>query len=166
MARHSWRWRYATFPGRHVGPISSRNRLPSGGFWTRPTSLEAKFVSQKFPCLWPRRCSQIIQFVIRFATPPRRTACPVAKKAIFENRESDQSVARFANANFGLSRPCRFRATSELMHRSKFSGISTSYAAPSTRLSISMRNVPKSIGLVRSASAPFSSTRRLVSASP
>jgi hypothetical protein len=29
-------------------------------------------------------------------------ACPVAKKAIFENGESDQSVARLANANFGL----------------------------------------------------------------
>jgi hypothetical protein len=28
--------------------------------------------------------------------------CPVAKKAIFENRESDQLVARLDNANFGL----------------------------------------------------------------
>src|SRR5207249_3161937 len=65
-------------------------------------SLEAKFACQKCPCHWPRRCSQIIQFVIRFETPPQRTACPVAKKAIFENRESDQLVARLDNANFGL----------------------------------------------------------------
>jgi hypothetical protein len=42
--------------------------------------------------------------VIRFETPPQRTACPVAKKAIFENRESDQLVARLDNANFGLDR--------------------------------------------------------------
>ena len=40
--------------------------------------------------------------MIRFETPPQRTACPVAKKAIFENRESDQLVARLDNANFGL----------------------------------------------------------------
>ena len=40
------------------------------------------------------------------------------------------------------------------------------YAARSTRLSISLRSVPKSIGLVSSASAPFSSALRLVSASP
>ena len=41
--------------------------------------------------------------MIRFADHPQPTACPVEKKAIFENRESDQSVARLANANFGLA---------------------------------------------------------------
>jgi hypothetical protein len=41
-----------------------------------------------------------------------------------------------------------------------------SYAARSTGVSISLRRPPKSIGLVRSASAPFSSALRLVSASP
>jgi hypothetical protein len=65
-------------------------------------SLEAKFACQKCPCDWPRRCSQINQFVNRFEAPQQRTACPVAKKAISENRESDQSVARLGNANFGL----------------------------------------------------------------
>ena len=65
-------------------------------------SLKAKFAGQKCPCDWPRRCSQIIQFVVRFEAPQQRTACPVAKKAISENRESDQSVARLGNANFGL----------------------------------------------------------------
>ncbi len=40
--------------------------------------------------------------MIRFEAPQQRTACPVAKKAISENRESDQSVARLGNANFGL----------------------------------------------------------------
>ena len=58
------------------------------------------------------------------------------------------------------------RATERLAHSSKFSGIATSYAERSTRLSISLRSVLKSIGLVRSASAPLSSARRLVSASP
>ena len=65
-------------------------------------SLKAKFAGQKCPCDWPRRCSQIIQFVIRFEAPKQRTACPVAKKAISANRESYQSVARLGNANFGL----------------------------------------------------------------
>jgi hypothetical protein len=41
--------------------------------------------------------------VIRFAPQPQRTACPVTKKAIFENLESDQSVARLVNPNFGLA---------------------------------------------------------------
>ena len=41
-----------------------------------------------------------------------------------------------------------------------------SYAARSTRVSISLRRAPKSIGLVSSASAPLSSALRLVSASP
>ena len=40
------------------------------------------------------------------------------------------------------------------------------HAARSTRVSISLRSVAKSIGLVSSASAPFSSALRLVSASP
>jgi hypothetical protein len=40
--------------------------------------------------------------VIRFAAQPLRTVCPVTEKAIFGNRESDQSVARFNSANFGL----------------------------------------------------------------
>ena len=40
------------------------------------------------------------------------------------------------------------------------------HAARSTRVSISLRSVTKSIGLVNSASAPFSSALRLVSASP
>jgi hypothetical protein len=35
-----------------------------------------------------------------------------------------------------------------------------------TRISISLRNIPKSIGLVKSASAPLSNALRLVSASP
>jgi hypothetical protein len=60
----------------------------------------------------------------------------------------------------------RICANKRLMHCSKVREISTSYAARSTRLSISLRSVPKSIGLVRSPSAPCSSARRLVSASP
>ena len=40
------------------------------------------------------------------------------------------------------------------------------HAARSTRVSISLRNIPKSMGLVRRASAPFSNALRLVSASP
>jgi hypothetical protein len=40
------------------------------------------------------------------------------------------------------------------------------YAARSTRMSISLRSALKSIGLVNSPSAPFSSALRLVSASP
>jgi hypothetical protein len=48
-----------------------------------------------------------MQFVIRFAAQPLRTVCPVTEKAIFGNRESDQSVARFNSANFGLNRPIR-----------------------------------------------------------
>ena len=44
--------------------------------------------------------------------------------------------------------------------------IGGSYAARSTRMSISLRSVPKSIGLVSSASAPFSKAWRFVSASP
>ena len=40
------------------------------------------------------------------------------------------------------------------------------HAARSTRVSISLRSDPKSIGLVSSASAPLSSALRLVSASP
>jgi hypothetical protein len=40
------------------------------------------------------------------------------------------------------------------------------HAARSTRVSISLRNIPKSIGLVKSASAPLSNALRLVSASP
>ena len=40
------------------------------------------------------------------------------------------------------------------------------HAARSTRVSISLRSAPKSIGLVSSASAPLSSALRLVSASP
>ena len=67
-------------------------------------SLEAKFAYRKCPCHRLRRCSQIIQFVIRFAPQPQRTVCPVTKKAIFENLESDQSVARLVNPNFGLVR--------------------------------------------------------------
>src|SRR5262249_35678113 len=39
-------------------------------------------------------------------------------------------------------------------------------AARSTRVSISLRSIPKSIGLVKSASAPPSNALRLVSASP
>ena len=40
------------------------------------------------------------------------------------------------------------------------------HAARSTRVSISLRSAPKSIGLVKSASAPPSKALRLVSASP
>ena len=40
------------------------------------------------------------------------------------------------------------------------------HAARPTRVSISLRSAAKSIGLVSSASAPFSSALRLVSASP
>jgi hypothetical protein len=42
----------------------------------------------------------------------------------------------------------------------------TPHAARSTRVSISLRSVAKSIGLVNSASAPFSKALRFVSASP
>jgi hypothetical protein len=42
----------------------------------------------------------------------------------------------------------------------------TRHAARSTRMSISLRSVAKSIGLVNSASAPFFKAWRLVSASP
>jgi hypothetical protein len=45
-------------------------------------------------------------------------------------------------------------------------GAAPFYAARSSRLSISMRGDSKSIGFVRSASAPFSRARRLVSESP
>ena len=41
-----------------------------------------------------------------------------------------------------------------------------SHAVRSTRVSISLRSIRKSIGLVKRASAPFSSALRLVSASP
>ena len=40
------------------------------------------------------------------------------------------------------------------------------YAARSTRVVISLRSAPKSMGLVKSASAPLSNALRLVSASP
>ena len=40
------------------------------------------------------------------------------------------------------------------------------YAARSTRVVISLRSAPKSMGLVKSASAPPSNALRLVSASP
>src|SRR6516162_6157892 len=40
------------------------------------------------------------------------------------------------------------------------------HAARSTRVSISLRSVTKSIGLVRNASAPFCSALRFISASP
>jgi hypothetical protein len=43
---------------------------------------------------------------------------------------------------------------------------SVRHAARSTRVSISLRSAPKSIGLVKSASAPLSNALRLVSASP
>ena len=45
-------------------------------------------------------------------------------------------------------------------------GAYCSQAARSTRVSISLRSALKSIGLVNSASAPFSNALRLVSASP
>ena len=48
----------------------------------------------------------------------------------------------------------------------KKSGHSRDHAARSTRVSISVRSIVKSMGLVRSASAPFSSAFCLVSASP
>src|ERR1700704_681656 len=35
----------------------------------------------------------------------QRGLCPVAKKPILEDRESDQSVAYFVSANFGLEQP-------------------------------------------------------------
>ena len=41
-----------------------------------------------------------------------------------------------------------------------------SHAACFIRVSISLRSIPKSIGLVNSASAPFSNALRFVSASP
>ena len=41
-----------------------------------------------------------------------------------------------------------------------------SQAARTIRMSISLRSEPKSMGLVKSASAPFSNALRLVSASP
>ena len=50
--------------------------------------------------------------------------------------------------------------------RSPLPNIPNVQAARSTRWSISLRSVAKSIGLVRSASAPFSSALRFVSASP
>ena len=67
-----------------------------------PESFEVKLACQKYPCHGTRRCSKIIQLMIRFEAPLRRTACPVAKKATLKNSESDQSVARLDNANFGL----------------------------------------------------------------
>jgi hypothetical protein len=56
-------------------------------------------------------------------------------------------------------------ASHTAINSEKFSG-QFCYAARSTRMSISLRSVLKSIGLVSSASAPFSSALRLVSASP
>jgi hypothetical protein len=52
------------------------------------------------------------------------------------------------------------RAITELMRCSKFG---RGYAVRSIRASILLRSVPKSIGLVRSASAPFSKAFRFVS---
>ena len=51
------------------------------------------------------------------------------------------------------------RAKTELMRCGKFG---RGYAVRSTRVSISLRSVPKSIGLVSSASAPFSKAFRFV----
>jgi hypothetical protein len=55
--------------------------------------------------------------VIRFAPQPQRTACPLTKKAIFENLESDQSVARLVNPNFGLAAQQRALRISQLAVR-------------------------------------------------
>jgi len=55
---------------------------------------------------YPLRCSQIAQVVIRFGHRARpsasRDACPVAQKAILENRESNQAVIWLADENFRL----------------------------------------------------------------
>ena len=51
-------------------------------------------------------------------------------------------------------------------NQSRFTAGNVYYAARSTRVSISLRSAPKSIGLVKSASAPPSNALRLVSASP
>jgi hypothetical protein len=55
------------------------------------------------------------------------------------------------------------RVKTGLTHSSK---VREGYAVRSIRVSISLRSVPKSIGLVSSASAPFSTAFRFVSASP
>src|SRR4029077_10544942 len=54
-----------------------------------------------------------------------------------------------------------FEPVRNLLHRGLLG-----HAARSTRMSISLRSVAKSIGLVNSASAPFSKALRFVSASP
>jgi len=56
---------------------------------------------------------------------------------------------------------CPLRANSE--HNRT---LVSNHAARSTRVSISPRSIPKSIGLVKSASAPPSNALRSVSASP
>ena len=60
----------------------------------------------------------------------------------------------------------RFRATSDQNALQQFGERSGCQGARLIRVSISVRSAAKSIGLVRSVSAPLSSTLRLVSASP
>ena len=78
-------------------------------------------------------------------------------------------MAQYRDINFVLGKALRvlghaelFEPVRNLLHR----GLSLHHAARSTRMSISLRSVAKSIGLVNSASAPFSKALRFVSASP
>jgi len=107
----------------------------------------------------------------RSCDPPH----PYTKNAPTAQKFSDQRCKRtFATVS----------AITRLMHCSKFGEIRRGWAtarrrlavgihgdvrghaARSTRISISLRSIPKSIGLVSRASAPFSSALRFVSASP
>ena len=63
----------------------------------------------------------------------------------------------------GLSGPLRTQRSRGTIQSSR---ASRGHTGRSTRVSISLRRAPKSIGLVRSASAPLSSALRFVSASP
>jgi hypothetical protein len=44
----------------------------------------------------------MIRFCGEDVSPAQQGTCPVAKKAVFKNCESNQSVIGLANANFGL----------------------------------------------------------------
>jgi hypothetical protein len=48
----------------------------------------------------------MIRFCGKDVSPAQQDTCPVAKKAVFKNCESNQSVIGLANANFGLKPGC------------------------------------------------------------
>ena len=79
----------------------------------------------------------------------------VPKKSEDKNHQSPS--APLVQDNTAEHENRMFPVRRRLMHCSNVRKLSTNYAARSTRLSISLRSISKLIGLVRSASAPFSS---------